>query len=84
MQVELLNLQSHVLALFLFVIILNTLIFMSFVLLGIHVFADKLSTELQVSLHLSTIPGKIFGTKWSNPVKLDRKRKVWYVFLHAF
>ena len=25
---------------------------------------------------LSTIPDKIFGTKWSNPVKLDRKRKV--------
>ena len=23
---------------------------------------------------------KIFGTKWNNPVKLDRRRKVWYVF----
>ena len=23
-----------------------------------------------------TISGKIFGTKWSNPIKLDRKRKV--------
>ena len=32
----------------------------------------------------STIPDKIFGTKWSNPVKLDRKRKVWYLFLHVF
>ena len=28
----------------------------------------------------STIPDKIFGTKWSNPVKLDNKRKVWYLF----
>ena len=32
----------------------------------------------------STIPGKIFGTKWSNPVKLERKRKVWYLFLRVF
>ena len=23
------------------------------------------------------IPGKIFGPKLSNPVKLDRKRKIW-------
>ena len=30
------------------------------------------------------IPDKIFGTKWSNPVKLDRKGKVWYLFLHVF
>ena len=33
---------------------------------------------------LTTIPEKIFGTKWSNPVKLDRKRKVWYLFLRVF
>ena len=32
----------------------------------------------------ATIPDKIFGTKLSNPVKLDRKRKVWYLFLHVF
>ena len=32
----------------------------------------------------STIPDKIFGRKWSNPVKLDRNRKVWYLFLRAF
>ena len=25
----------------------------------------------------STILVKIFGTKWSNPVKLDRKKKAW-------
>ena len=31
-----------------------------------------------------TIPDKIFETKWSNPVKLDRKRKVWYAFLRIF
>ena len=33
---------------------------------------------------VSTIPDKIFGTKWSNPVKLDRRRKVWYLFLRVF
>ena len=32
----------------------------------------------------ATMPDKIFGTKWSNPVKLDRKRKVWYLFLRVF
>ena len=32
----------------------------------------------------NTIPDKIFGTKWSNLVKLDRKRKVWYLFLYVF
>ena len=29
------------------------------------------------NLLAQTIPDKIFGTKWSPPVKLDRKRKVW-------
>ena len=28
------------------------------------------------NLLAQTIPEKIFGTKWSNQVKLDRKRKV--------
>ena len=32
------------------------------------------------SLIVQTIPDKIFGTKWSNPVKLDNKKKVWYLF----
>ena len=36
------------------------------------------------NLLVKTIPDKIFGTKWSNLVKLDRKRKVWYVFLRIF
>ena len=31
-----------------------------------------------------TIPDKIFETKWSNPVKLDGNRKVWYLFLSVF
>ena len=31
-----------------------------------------------------TIPDKIFETKWSNSVKLDRKRNVWYLFLCVF
>ena len=30
-----------------------------------------------------TIPDKIFGTKWSNPVKLDMEIKIWYVFLRV-
>ena len=32
----------------------------------------------------ATIRDKIFVTKWSNPVKLDRKIKVWYLLLHVF
>ena len=31
-----------------------------------------------------TIPDKIFGSKWNNPVKLDKRRKVWYLFLRVF
>ena len=31
-----------------------------------------------------TIPDKIFGTKWSNPVKLDKRRIIWYLFLRVF
>ena len=31
-----------------------------------------------------TILDKIFGTKWSNPVKLDMKRQVWYLYLCVF
>ena len=31
-----------------------------------------------------TITEKIFGTKWSNPVKPERKGKVWYLFLRVF
>ena len=36
------------------------------------------------SLLAHTILDKIFGTKWSNPVKLDMKRKVWYLFWRVF
>ena len=32
----------------------------------------------------NTILDKIFGTKWRNPVKLDRARKVWYLLLRVF
>ena len=28
-----------------------------------------------------TIPDKIFGATWRNPVKLERERNVWYLFL---
>ena len=34
--------------------------------------------------HGPTISDKIFGTKWSYSVKLDRKRKAWYLSLHVF
>ena len=30
------------------------------------------------------IPGKIFGTNQRNPVKLERKRIVWYLLLRVF
>ena len=36
------------------------------------------------NLLAKTISDKIFGTKWSNAVNLDRKRKVWGLFLRAF
>ena len=26
----------------------------------------------------------LFGTKWSNPVKLEKRKKVWYLFLRVF
>ena len=35
------------------------------------------------NLLAQTIPDKISETKWNNPVKLDRKRKVWYMLLHV-
>ena len=35
-------------------------------------------------LFAQTILDKIFGTKWSNLVKLDKRRKVWYLFLRVF
>ena len=43
-----------------------------------------MSFIMQKSLSRATIPGKIFGTKLSNPVNLDRNRKVWYLFLRVF
>ena len=44
----------------------------------------KYSGLARLSKPRPTIPDKIFGTKWSNSVKLDRKKKVWYLFLRAF
>ena len=35
------------------------------------------------NLPAQTISDKIFGTQWSNTVKLDRKRKLWYLFLRV-
>ena len=34
--------------------------------------------------YLSTILGKVFGTKLRNPVKLYRTRKVWYLLFRVF
>ena len=31
-----------------------------------------------------TIPDKVIGNKWSNAVELDRKTKVWHLFLLVF
>ena len=42
---------------------------------------------IEAKLHYKThpaIPDKIFGTKWSNPVKLDKRRKVCYLFYACF
>ena len=36
----------------------------------------KLLIKVQVSSFKFTIQDKIFGIKWTNPVKLDRTRKV--------
>ena len=43
--------------------------------------SNKSRIWMMNSLYLATISDKIFGTKWRNPVKLGRKRKVWYLFL---
>ena len=43
-----------------------------------------LSIHLYQVNQIDAIPDKIFGTKWSNPVKLDRKKKVLYLFLGVF
>ena len=40
--------------------------------------------ELKKNRKLPIIPDKIVGTKWNNPVKLDRRRKVWYLLLRVF
>ena len=44
---------ANVLASCIYVMILNVLTFMSFVLLGTHIFIDKSSAVLQLSIHLS-------------------------------
>ena len=41
-------------------------------------------SHIRIRLIKSTIPDKIFGTKWGNLVKLDKRRKVWYLFLRVF
>ena len=49
------------------------------------VFQEKFEVEkMCLQSRESYNPGQIFGTKRSNLVKLDRKRKVSYLFLHAF
>ena len=36
-----------------------------------------------IAVSLPTIPQTLFGTKWGNLVKLDKKRKVWYLLLRV-
>ena len=48
-----------------------------------HCFYFQLSS-LQKYFFKATILGKIFGTEWRNPVKLDRTRKFWHLLLHVF
>ena len=43
-----------------------------------------LSHVRRKNLLAQTILDKISRTKWSNPVKVDRKKKGWYVFLSVF
>ena len=43
----------------------------------------RLGRVMAKNLLAQTITDKIHGTKWSNPGKLDRKTKVWYLFLRV-
>ena len=45
---------------------------------------DNYEIEMLAKRLGTTIPDKTFEIKWSNPVNLDRKRKVWYLFLRVF
>ena len=47
----------------------------------VHIKNDNSLPNMQTIETVTKIPDKIFGTKWSNPIKLGRKRKVWYLFL---
>ena len=40
--------------------------------------------ELGPKFFAQTIPDKILGAKWTNPVKLDRGRKIWFLILPVF
>ena len=45
---------------------------------------EKFEIFIENKLISSTIPGEIFGKKWRNPVKLDKKIKIWYQILCVF
>ena len=45
---------------------------------------ELITKNLKKNRKLPIIPDKIVGTKWNNPVKLDRRRKVWYLLLRVF
>ena len=40
--------------------------------------------RVKKKLLAQAIPDKIFGSKWSNLVKIGSQRKVWYLFLRVF
>ena len=52
---------------------------LAFITNGKNIKSAYNNNEFKISAPTS-IPDKIFGTKWSNPVKVGRKRKVWYMF----
>ena len=52
---------------------------LAFITNGKNIKSAYNNNEFKISAPTS-IPDKIFGTKWSNPVKAGRKRKVWYMF----
>ena len=45
---------------------------------------ELITKNFKKNRKLPIIPDKIVGTKWNNPVKLDRRRKVWYLLLRVF
>ena len=50
----------------------------------INIFEEIDNKWYTFNVYKPAIPDKISGAIWKNPVKLDKKRKVWYQVLHVF